>query len=421
MRMSLILLTANYPYQPGETFLEPELEAWGRSTSCEITILPVRRQGDLRDVPAGIAVDSLLTDGRGRLVPIISALFTKYFFKELRHLLKSEQLSWASALAALRATAFFLRLRSRLLRWLKRHGRVDVIYSYWNDSAAYAAAEMKREGWARKVLSRAHGFDVYEERWPHSYMPLKRQFARSFDRVFVLSEQARRYMIERYDFPPNCLEIRTLGVALPQDISQSSPPDSLHIVSVSSIVPVKRVDRIVEAIAIFARANSRVKVRWTHIGGGPQSRLVEESAARALLPLPNVQYDLQGPRDNSEVLAFYLSCPVDLFINASESEGMPVAIMEAMAAGIPAIAPNVGGVADLVQPECGYLLPRDPSPSEIAEALSMMLQRAKDPEVRAAARRIIATRYEASRVFSDFISTVTRMGNSAESELAQKR
>ncbi len=53
---------------------------------------------------------------------------------------------------------------------------------------------------------------------------------------------------------------------------------------------------------------------------------------------------LRGGISNAEVFQFYRDNKVDLFVNASTSEGLPVSIMEAISFGIPSIATNVGGL-----------------------------------------------------------------------------
>ncbi|NCO54621.1 MAG: glycosyltransferase, partial [Bacteroidetes bacterium] len=50
---------------------------------------------------------------------------------------------------------------------------------------------------------------------------------------------------------------------------------------------------------------------------------------------------------------------VDLFINVSESEGIPVSIMEALSAGIPVIATNVGGTNEIVNNDVGFLIDKE--------------------------------------------------------------
>ena len=55
-----------------------------------------------------------------------------------------------------------------------------------------------------------------------------------------------------------------------------------------------------------------------------------------------------GHVPNSEVLEHYARSPASLFVNVSESEGVPVSIMEAMAHAIPALATNAGDTDRLV-------------------------------------------------------------------------
>ena len=83
----------------------------------------------------------------------------------------------------------------------------------------------------------------------------------------------------------------------------------------------------------------------------------------------NIRVQLMGSLPPDEVLEFYCDRELDLFINVSESEGMPVAIMEAFSAGIPAIATDVGGTSELVTPDTGILLPENPSPEEVWKAI----------------------------------------------------
>ncbi|MEM0449104.1 MAG: glycosyltransferase, partial [Methanomassiliicoccales archaeon] len=60
--------------------------------------------------------------------------------------------------------------------------------------------------------------------------------------------------------------------------------------------------------------------------------------------------------------------------NTSLSEGIPVSIMEAHSFGIPAIAPNVGGISEIVNNENGVLMNSNPSATEIAEAIIKIIE-----------------------------------------------
>ncbi len=55
-------------------------------------------------------------------------------------------------------------------------------------------------------------------------------------------------------------------------------------------------------------------------------------------------------------------------MNVSESEGVPVSIMEAQSFGIPVIATNVGGTPEIVNEENGHLLTANPTANEIASS-----------------------------------------------------
>jgi glycosyltransferase involved in cell wall biosynthesis len=59
-----------------------------------------------------------------------------------------------------------------------------------------------------------------------------------------------------------------------------------------------------------------------------------------------------------------------LFVNLSDSEGLPVAIMEAMSAGVPVVATDVGGTAEIVSSaKSGVLLEPDPAVADISAAI----------------------------------------------------
>ena len=60
---------------------------------------------------------------------------------------------------------------------------------------------------------------------------------------------------------------------------------------------------------------------------------------------------------------------IDLFVNVSESEGLPVSIMEAMATGIPVIATDVGGTAEIVNSDNGFLIPKDFTEEQLKEII----------------------------------------------------
>jgi len=92
----------------------------------------------------------------------------------------------------------------------------------------------------------------------------------------------------------------------------------------------------------------------------------------------NVEYRFLDYIPNVDVINFYKKNPIDVFINVSQSEGLPLSIMEAQACGIPVIASSVGGNKEIINEKVGILLNVDPTPEEIANAIIDFM---KNPEL----------------------------------------
>jgi glycosyltransferase involved in cell wall biosynthesis len=87
----------------------------------------------------------------------------------------------------------------------------------------------------------------------------------------------------------------------------------------------------------------------------------------------NVEFKFMGNIPNAEIHRFYASNNIDLFVNVSESEGIPVSIMEAMSYGIVVLATNVGGTNEIVNEDNGHLLPSNLSCSYLANSIEYFL------------------------------------------------
>jgi glycosyltransferase involved in cell wall biosynthesis len=106
-----------------------------------------------------------------------------------------------------------------------------------------------------------------------------------------------------------------------------------------------------------------------------------ENELRTLTSSLAVDGDVQFLRNipQGELMALYASASA--FIYLSQYEGLPVALLEAMAFGLPVIATNVGGIPDVVEPkETGFLLNFPPNETELIEYIAHLLN---DPELAA--------------------------------------
>jgi glycosyltransferase involved in cell wall biosynthesis len=147
-----------------------------------------------------------------------------------------------------------------------------------------------------------------------------------------------------------------------------------ELVTVGRLVPTKGYWTILDAAQQIMAANPALT--WTLIGEGPlEDELLSDTRFRDLAP----RLRLAGGLDHAETLAlierasaFVLPCEAAA---DGDSDGIPVALMEAMALGVPVITSLVGGIAELVTDgETGFLVP----PSD-ADALAAAIQRVLDP------------------------------------------
>lgn len=344
------------------------------------------------------------------LGPFLKALFSKILFDELRYLRSTKNLTLMTFWLALKETLLVKVTQRDLERFLQKHP-VDIVYSYWNNASSYAACEVKRKGSIGKVVTRAHGADLYEERRQLGYMPLKRQYVNDFDKIFCLSPAAKEYFLNRYGGAECTMVISSLGVPLPATLSAPSNPPSAHIVSLSYCVPVKRIDKIMEAVGRFSDSNPDKHVTWTHIGAGQLFHALKTQADIFSERHSNLTCRFLGDIPNEKVKRFFLDNRIDVFVNCSESEGVPVSIMEAMSCGVPAVAPDVGSVSSLVFEASGYLMSQSPDAQELADVLSAFFEAPEHSRkaMRIAARKHIEKNYNAGRNYPAFVSEVEQM------------
>jgi glycosyltransferase involved in cell wall biosynthesis len=139
---------------------------------------------------------------------------------------------------------------------------------------------------------------------------------------------------------------------------------------VGRLVPIKRVDLILRATASARRAGAPIRLV---VAGDGQCRASLESPARDLGIAEVVRFEGYVPDAGTVAAA------ADVAILASDNEGTPVWLIEASAAGRPAVATSVGGVPDVVIPGAGLLVAREDH-AALAHAVARL---AGDAELRA--------------------------------------
>lgn len=394
-KKKLVLITDEFPYAQAEaSFLGPELpHLVGR---FDVTIV-CKSASATQLLPVGPAVRVLHYRRPGlprHLVDALALPFARDFWSECRAIFAARTRRFGRLLFS----AYFMTEARCFMRYLLRERLIgpgadtDVYYSYWNNYAAYALTQAKERGLtgSAKVVTRTHGYDLYDERQPFFRQQLKKQTDRSLDRVYFVSEQGRAYYLAYHACAGDGDEKYALSRMGVSDRGLGPVPDgaALRLYSCSSAVPVKRLGLLIEALALL----DGFPVEWTHFGDGPELEKLKTRADSLLGGKPNVRFTFAGRVPNAELMDTLAGTPFDYCVNVSSSEGLPVSLMEACSFGIPVVATNVGGSAEIAGKGNGVLLPADPSSNEIAAALAALF--ALPPEKKLALRQCARELYE---------------------------
>jgi len=268
-----------------------------------------------------------------------------------------------------------------------------LFYTYWFDEWASALTILKEKYLKHiKIVTRAHGFDLYENRNEKGYIFPRFLQMKAVEKVFPISANGVNHLSSLFPRSKNKIEVSRLGVKTPLNMpAPESKKDVITVVSCSAVIALKRVGLIAEILM-----HAKKHIHWIHFGAGP----LYEDVRKASLLLPgNVKVELKGNVENEFINNFYAISRVDWFINVSEYEGIPVSIMEAIRYGIPAIAPDIGGVKEIVNSTTGFLISKDFNPAEV---MTLIENNAFDPEKRKDIRNFWKENYSAERNFLDF-------------------
>lgn len=375
MKNCLVLLTKTYPFDKGEEFIENEVPLLSKSFEQVIIIAtsttgqPVQTRATAKNVLVFYIPASKI---KKRLPYEAIKLFPFTGYKgycdeaERKAIQVSSKRKLYLAYFIAKAESVFQYSRKILENCNLNQFEGVTFYSYWLYDTAAAALKLKEYFPLKstRVVSRAHGYDLYPSRNSFHYLPLRNYILKRIDGVYVCSHNGSDYLKEQYPAYRDKIHTAYLGT-IDHGISNFKPDDVLHIVSCCHISPVKRVEILAQALSLLK--DSGVKLRWTHFGGGDGLEELKHFASQSL---NFMAFHFAGEVKNAELLDFYQNNPVDLFVNTSSSEGLPVSIMEAVSFGIPVLATDVGGTGEIVREnETGFLLDADLTASALAEKL----------------------------------------------------
>lgn len=365
--MRIVYVTVGFPFGTKETFLIPELRQV-RAQGHQVLIVP------LRPGRASVHPDArdLLTCCR--YAPFLSAGVVWEGAWEFRR-------SFRAALGVLplffkagnlRALAGNVAVIPKAL-WLAKISRewgADHIHAYWAStpaSAALIAGECTGIPWSftGHRCDLASG-NLLAEKTRHA------AFAR------IISASGRRMLSFSEPDLLSKVSVLHLGIPIPPLPNRTKKSGRLVALCPANLVAVKGHKYLVEAMAILRSAGLDIELR---LAGDGELRGEIEQKVRELNLQDYVRF--LGHMPNEDLLSLYRNGEVDMVVLASvdlgrgHHEGIPVALMEAMAYAIPVVATETGGIPELIG---GAGLPFKPSNArELAGALAKL---ANDGELR---------------------------------------
>jgi glycosyltransferase involved in cell wall biosynthesis len=409
----LFLFTAKYPYGKGDSFVENEMPFLAKVFDKIVVVSNECNDPQSKFIPQNTIVERIPYElSKSNTLLSVSGLFTRSFWKEMICVkkvygLKINSIIIKTALITLRKSKVLAKQITSILKKHSRNNDSVYAYSYWSNDMAVTLAGMKKSFPYIKMISRAHGWDVYFEANLAQYLPFRRSIFDQLDMVYFISNKGLTYYANYFPELKNKMRISRLGVTRQSKIIPSSNRhlSTLTIVSCSHVLRIKRVHLIAEALAEI----NNFSINWIHFGDGALFDSLKNKSTVLLSHKENISYEFPGNVSNETVLDYFRNRHIDVLLNVSSTEGVPVSIMEAMSFGIPSIATNVGGTSEIVEDgKNGFLLSQNPSALEIANKIEELfrLDETGIGILRNNAFKTWEFKYDSDANYNDFINKI---------------
>lgn len=358
--MNLVVVCTNYPILKGNAeynLLNVQLNNLKRSFK-NIFLLPTGRLKFQYDYP--YPKDKIffnLRNPKGVILFQFLIYFLKYIsflFDEVRSINKNKRLYKLkkSIYAYLKGIYLMVFLEYNL----KNKGILPsevFIYSFWFDDYTLGALFFKLRYPTSKVITGAHGHDLYFERRPEKIIPFRNKAMELIDHIIPDSREGAQYLKNKYPVFKHKVSHLNSGVIQKSKKSKPSNDGIFRALTLSRTDQVKRIDYLLNALKEL-EDYSDFEIQYFHIGNGEELDDLKEYTKQ--LKFDRFKIKFLGGIDDNDLKAFFENKPIDVFLNVSSSEGTPMALIEAISYAIPTIVTNVGGNKTIGK-YCKTLLP----------------------------------------------------------------
>ena len=360
MKANLLILTNNFPNAPltSEGWLADEI-VYSYSFFNSIYILPEINSDVHIDLPKNCSVVKLKLEKH-----------TTLNFREILncfYIVFSDFFEYSSKINFLKAFRNNLALIKYLTIKAKKISKQSsifqspiIVYAYWADNLLTTACIMKQLYKPCKIVSRAHGFEIFEEQTKYHVVPFRKFQSRFSDKIFADSKKGYSHLLQKQPLS-NIFTSSYVGT-IDNGMAVFNENKIFTIITCSHIRNVKRLHLMSDILEHIS-----FPIIWNVIGIGSDFELVKLTNSK--LP-KHIVINYIGNITNKEVLNFYKTHHVNLFVSLSYSEGLPVSMMEALSFGIPIMSTDVGGCSEICNDNTGILIPKDFDAKKVADKIT---------------------------------------------------
>lgn len=393
---TLCLFTHHYPFGTGEDYVHNELKVISKIFP-KIYVFPIEASGESRKVEHNIEVITTAKFNKGYRLQYFLHHFkivSKLFLYELAF--NTNRISiLKNILLYLDLTIINLHYYSNLKSFLKSRKLDNLIYySFWMHDWATVLSMLHSQKAINKFITRVNGFDFREQMAFNNFIfPRQFQLAHT-EKVIAVSKFALDTIKSNYPKYKKKFYYSPLGVFDKGINPTSINNNSFQIVSCSTLTPIKRVHLIPQILKLQSK-----NIHWIHFGDGNERTRIEKYCKE--FP-KNITYEIRGFVKNDEVLNYYKTKHVDLFVQLSETEGgVPVSIQEAISFGIPILGSNAGGIPETINKN-GWLVEVEASIENMSKILNNIIKQKNIENERLASRKLFLEEFNAIRNHTEF-------------------
>ncbi len=231
---------------------------------------------------------------------------------------------------------------------------LHVHYAIPHASAAYMAKQiLKKEGVKIPVITTLHGTDITLVGKDKTYSPVVTFSMNESDAVTAVSKNLRDETFRNFKMEKdieviyNFVDIKRFERTPVQAFRQIIAPKNERILLHASNF--RKVKRVGDVVNVFKEVNKEIPSKLLFVGDGPERTYIE-GVCRQMDAHADVKF-LGRQEQMEDILAI-----TDLFILPSEYESFGLVALEAMAAGVPVISTNAGGLPEInIDGVTGYL------------------------------------------------------------------